>query len=403
MRPAPSGAPAPARSRAGDPRTLWAATSAHFLNDFYVSFLAPLLPLVVVKFNLSLALAGFLATVLTTSAAMSQPLFGALADRMRRRLFVVVGPLLTIAAMGLIGLAPTYPILLGLLLLAGTGTASFHPQGASSAGQASGARLGRGLSLFVTGGELGYSIGPLLIAIVVHTYGLASTWWVAIPGLVACALLWRFIPPRSPLPAAAATGSLRADLRAAFAPLFVLWLIVVLRSVIISAYQTFLPLLLQQRGGSIIEGGWAVFLFGGIGALGGISGGTLSDRYGRRRMLALSLILGVPMLFAFVRTTGALAYVFLAAGGIAIYLSAAVTIVMAQELLPHRASVASSIVMGLAWGTAGLSLTAVGAIGDVIGLEGALTWTLTLAVVALAAVMRLPARHAPERAPVPTG
>jgi len=403
VRLAPARTAAPAPTQAGDPRTLWAATSAHFLNDFYVSFLAPLLPLVVLKFDISLALAGLLATVLTTSAAMSQPLFGAVADRMRRRIFVVVGPALTVAAMGLMGLAPTYTLLLILLLLAGTGTSSFHPQGASSAGQASGARLGRGLSLFVAGGELGYSLGPLIIALVVQARGLAATWMVAVPGLAACALLWRFIPRRRPMPPATAAGGLRSDLRAAFAPLFVLWLIVVLRSVIISAYQTFLPLLLQQRGGSIVEGGWAVFLFGGIGALGGISGGTLSDRYGRRRMLGLSLILGVPMLYAFIRTSGPLAYVFLAAGGVSLYLSAAVTIVMAQELLPHRASVASSIVMGLAWGTAGLSLTGVGAVADVIGLEGALTWTLTLVIVALAAVARLPAPAAPERAPGPPG
>jgi FSR family fosmidomycin resistance protein-like MFS transporter len=67
-----------------------------------------------------------------------------------------------------------------------------------------------------------------------------------------------------------------------------------------------------------------------------------------------------------------------------------VTIVMAQELMPHRASVASSIVMGLAWGTAGLSLTAVGALGDVVGLERTLIWTLLLSVVALVAVLGLP-------------
>src|SRR4030065_1987445 len=121
--------PAPQRAGGFDPRTLWAATFAHFLNDFYVAFLAPLLPLVVAKFNLSLALAGFLATVLTTSAAMSQPLFGAVADRMRRRIFVVVGPALAVVAMGLMGLAPTYTLLLILLLLAGTGTSSFHPPG----------------------------------------------------------------------------------------------------------------------------------------------------------------------------------------------------------------------------------------------------------------------------------
>jgi len=382
-----------------DARTLWAATFAHFLNDFFVAFLAPLLPLVVSRFNLSLALAGLLATVLTTSAAMSQPLFGAIADRLRRRIFVVTGPALTVAAMGLIGLAPTYTILILLLLLAGTGTSSFHPQGASTAGEASGRRKGAGLSLFVAGGELGYALGPLIIAVVVAARGLEATWMVALPGLAAAIFLWRWIPPRRELPVRPAAVSLRSDLTGALRPLLVLWFIVVLRSIVISAYQTFLPLLLSGRGGSIVAGGAAVFLFGGIGAVGGVSGGTLSDRIGRRRMMALSLILSTPLLLLFVRSHGPWAYVFLGAGGIAIYLSAAVTIVMAQELMPHRASVASSIVMGLAWGTAGLSLTAVGALGDVIGLERTLTWTLVLSVVALGAVFLLPAMSRPHERP----
>jgi FSR family fosmidomycin resistance protein-like MFS transporter len=383
-----------------DQRTLVAATCAHFLNDFYVAFLAPLLPLVVSRFNLSLALAGLLATVLTTSAAMSQPLFGAIADRLRRRIFVVTGPAITVAAMGLMGLAPTYTALIVLLLLAGTGTSSFHPQGASTAGEASGRRKGAGLSLFVAGGELGYALGPLIIAIVVAARGLEATWMVALPGLAAAIVLWRWIPSRREMPIRPAAVSLRSDLTGALRPLLVLWFIVVLRSIVISAYQTFLPLLLSGRGSSIVAGGAAVFLFGGIGAIGGVSGGTLSDRIGRRRMMALSLILSTPLLFLFVHSHGPWAYVFLGAGGIAIYLSAAVTIVMAQELMPHRPSVASSIVMGLAWGTAGLSLTAIGALGDAIGLERTLTWVLLLSVLALAAVFALPA--APRARPAPS-
>lgn len=390
--------PPRAADRAGgvDRRTLAAATFAHFLNDFYVSFLAPLLPLVVARFNLSLTLAGFLATVLTLSAAMSQPLFGAIADRLRRRIFVVAGPAVTVAAMGLMGLAPSYAVLVVLLLLAGTGTSSFHPQGAATAGEASGPHKGTGLSLFVGGGELAYALGPLVIALVVASRGLEATWMVAVPGLAASVALWRWIPPRREAPVRPAGGSLRRDLAEALRPLLVLWFIVVLRSVVITAYQTFLPLLLSARGGSIVAGGLAVFLFGGIGAIGGISGGTLSDRIGRRRMMALSLLLSTPLLYLFIRTPGPWAYVFLAAGGVTIYLSAAVTIVMAQELMPHRASVASSIVMGLAWGTAGLSLTAVGALGDAIGLERTLIWTLLLSVVALVAVLCLPAELRPR-------
>jgi len=52
--------------------------------------------------------------------------------------------------------------------------------------------------------------------------------------------------------------------------------------------------------------------------------------------------------------------------------------------------VASSIVMGLAWGAAGLSLTAVGALADAVGLATALTWVMGLAVLALAFVGFLP-------------
>src|SRR2546426_10095624 len=75
-----------------DRRLVLAATAAHFLNDFYVAFLAPLLPLVVAKFNLSLALAGLLAPVLTTSPAMEPPVFGRMGGRLERGGFLVPRP-----------------------------------------------------------------------------------------------------------------------------------------------------------------------------------------------------------------------------------------------------------------------------------------------------------------------
>src|SRR3989442_10448483 len=113
-----------------DRRLVLAATTAHFLNDFYVAFLAPLLPLVVAKFNLSLALAGLLATVLTTSPAMTQPLFCIMADSLKRRVFLIPGPTLTRLTMGLMGLGPAYTLLIGLPPIPGTRTAPFHPPGA---------------------------------------------------------------------------------------------------------------------------------------------------------------------------------------------------------------------------------------------------------------------------------
>lgn len=372
-----------------DLRTLSLATAAHFLNDLHYAFLAPLLPLVVAKFDLSLTLAGLLASILNASSAISQPIFGAFADQMRRRIFVVLGPTLTIVAMGFVGMAPSYELLILLLLVAGTGTSSFHPQGASTAGYASGPRKGTGLSLFVAGGELGYALGPLWIALVVSTLGLRATWVAALPGLVACAVLWTAVRPQ-PTAHASRAQSLRADLRGVVRPLGLLWSLVALRSIIILSFVTFLPLLLRERGASLLAGGAAVFFFGGIGAIGGLLGGTLSDRFGRRFMLVLSFVIGTPLLYAFLHTRGPWGYALLAFGGISYYLTAAVTIVMAQQILPHRASVASSIVMGLAWGSAGLALTGVGALADALSLQTALTYVLGLAFFALALALVLP-------------
>lgn len=369
---------------------LASATALHFLNDFYVAFLSPLLPLVVANFHLSLTLAGLLATILNTSAAMLQPGFGALADHFRRRVFVRVGPVLAATGMGLMGLAPSYRVLIVLLALAGAGTAAFHPQGASTAGEASGRRKGAGLSLFVAGGELGYALGPLVIAAIVAWRGLDVTWMVALPGILACVLLWPAFPPASAHPSRSGTTSLRADLGAAFHPMLVLWFVVFLRSVVITSYHTFLPLLVTQRGGPLVAGGLAVFLFGGVGAVGGICGGMLSERIGRKRLVVLSFIITAPLLVAFVRSPTPWSYVFLALGGIAVYLSAAVTIVMAQELLPYRVGVASSIVMGVAWGMAGLTLTGVGALADRVGLGNAMMLVLLLFIPALAAARALP-------------
>src|SRR5207247_1685661 len=156
-------------------------------------------------------------------------------------------------------------------------------------------RRGTGLSLCVAGGELGYSLGPFFVALVVAVRGLEATWLVALPGLGACVLLWRSIPIRRDPPRRPEGNTLTSDLAATFGPLAVLWLVVVLRTIVISGYQTFLPLLLHQRGGSIVAGGAAVFLFGGIGAIGGGGGGMWSECVGGGWGVVRSLGRGAPL------------------------------------------------------------------------------------------------------------
>lgn len=363
----------------------------HFLNDFHMSWLGPLLPLLVVQFHLNLARAGLLGTILITSSALSQPLFGLAADRLRRNIFAGAGPALTALAMGLSGILPTYAVLVLVLLFAGIGTAAFHPQAAALAGFISGARRVTGLSIFVAGGELAFALGPLYIAAVLQSAGLSATPFAALPGFLA-AIVLAVVIQRWPTPHAPARGTLGAALADQRRMLFFLWIFVVLRSIVVVSFLTFLPLLLRQRGLSLVMGGAAVFLFGGIGAIGGILGGVLADRIGRRAVLALSFIVPAPLLALYLQMPVGWGLLLLPLAGIIVYTSAPVAIVMAQEGLPHHASVASSIVMGLAWGIGGLSLTAVGAAADAVGLETTLQVVLVIFVVGLLPVAAIPRR-----------
>ncbi len=368
---------------------LLGVTAGHFLNDFHMAWLSPLLPLLVPRFHLTLALAGLLATILTTSSALSQPFFGLAADRLHRSVLVAAGPVLTVVGMTLTGILPSYNVLIVALLCAGIGTATFHPQGAASAGFHSGDRKAMGLAVFVAGGELAYSLGPVYIAAVVQWRGLSATALAGLPGIVAvlilAVLVWQW-PTARP----AGRGTLGQALLTQRRMLFWLWLYVVMRSIISLSFMTFLPLLLRQRGLSLVMGGTAVFLLGGIGAAGGFTGAMLAEWLGRRAVLALSVLLSAPLLAVYLFVPTGWGLLLLPVAGILLYTSAPVTVTMAQEGLPQHASLASSIVMGLAWGIAGLMLTAVGAVADAIGLREALLWSLGLGVLALGAVALLP-------------
>ncbi len=385
----------PGRPRAPLWSRLGALTFAHFTNDLYAAFLAPLLPLVVAKFGLSLALAGLLGSAFNLSSAFSQPFFGLAADRTSRPVFTVLGALITVIMMGLLGLAPSYHAMLAVLFIAGLGTASFHPQSFAVAGAVSGDRRGAGLSIFVAGGELGYSLGPIYVAAIVGVMGLPGTALAALPGVAACLLLWRHVGSwRSDLEKP--TRSLRGEVRRHGRSLALIWLVVVIRSVVTLGHILFIPLLLRDRGETLMMGGTAIFLFGGIGSIGGLVGGALSDRIGRRAVMAISLIATAPLLVLFGMTESTWGLLPLALGGFTLFLAAPVSIVMAQEMFPSRASLASSMVTGMAWGTAGLSMTLIGAIADKIGLAQTLSASVGLFLIALVAIWALPAQ--PPRA-----
>jgi hypothetical protein len=105
----------------------------HFIIDLYSGALGALQPLLLDQFHMSYTQAGILAGVLSFSSSVLQPGWGYLSDRFHSRLFTALAPAVAGIFISSVGLAPSYPVLLGMVFLGGAGIASFHPHAASNA------------------------------------------------------------------------------------------------------------------------------------------------------------------------------------------------------------------------------------------------------------------------------
>lgn len=365
--------------RRRDRTTIASLSGAHFVNDTYANFLGPLLPLLVSKLSMTIAQAGWLGAVLTVSSCFMQPVYGYLSDRYLVRFFAVFSPLITTVFMSFIGLAPSFTMLSLLLAGAGVGIASFHPQGAALIAAASRDRRGLGMSIFIGAGTLGFALAPIIVPYTVELFGLERSYFIMIPGVLAFAVLYFLIPhdpPRSTVPHSQA--GLINLLLPVWRPLLNLYLLVVIRSMVQIGFVHFLPLYFFQQGNDLIASGRMAALFTLFGAMGGFTGGLLSDRVGGRRIIVLSMLLAPPFLAAFFLTEGVVSAACLAAGAALLLSTLPVNVVMAQKLMPQRASMASSLMMGFAWGMAGLAIPVVGALADRIGLGSALLLVVSL-------------------------
>ena len=96
-----------------------------------------------------------------------------------------------------LGFAPGFAGL-GLAMLAtGIGTALFHPVSAALVAEAAPpAQRGFWMSAYISAGNVGLGLGPLLVGLVLVQGGLGGTWLLAVPAAVAAALMWRLAPAR---------------------------------------------------------------------------------------------------------------------------------------------------------------------------------------------------------------
>lgn len=350
------------------PPRVWPLALAHGLNDGYGAFLAALLPLLIGRFGMSLAAAGFLSSFRSAVASFGQLPLGAAVDRVGARWLLVLGPALTCTAMSLLGILPSYGAAAVALVAAGIGTAAFHPAGAALVSGAAG-RRGIAMALFSAGGTLGAALGPIFIAGVAGGLGLPFTPFLLLPAWAVVLVVARTAPRAAP-PRRRERARLHRHPNAR--QVLRLWAIGVLREFVSMSYATFLAVLWTRRGAPLAVASLALTVYSLSGVVGDLLGGRLSDWFGRKRIIVGSVAGALPLFYLFLLTEGWLSFLFLALAGATLIASIPVSVVFGQELVPEKRGLVSGVLMGFAWGIGSLLLGLVGYLGDRLGLEVAL-------------------------------
>jgi MFS transporter, FSR family, fosmidomycin resistance protein len=346
--------------------------AAHAVNDTFTAFLPPLLPTFVERFSLTNAAAGLLAAFLQVPSLL-QPFIGHLADRTTLRWIVVLAPGVTAATMSFLGWAPGYAALALLLLVAGLSVAAFHSTAPVAVGYLSGNRLGRGMGFWMVGGELGRTLGPLVVVSALALVSLKQIAFLALAGVATSVVLYfrlRDVPLRTrddgeQVPWRIALGGMR-NFMAVLAGL------TVMRSMMMLATTVFLPLYLTENGTSLWLAGAALSIVEAAGVAGAFAGGWISDHVGRRAVLVFGHLTAPVALLLFLTVDGWVRIAMLVVVGFSLLAVPPVIMALVQEQAPKSRALANGFYLSMSMAIRAIAAIGYGAFADRFGLETAM-------------------------------
>ena len=374
----------------------------HLTVDSYVGVIPVLYPVLIGRFQLNLATVGLISLAYSGMAAISQPLFGVIADRFGTRL---TGAALawTAVTFALVGFVPSFPLLVALACASGLGSGAFHPFGALDVRSLLPKRSrSAGMSIYVTAGTVGVAIGPLVGIAVFGLFGIHGTGVLVLPGVASGAyLLWRM---RGTVAAAAPSRVAGAATQAA--PLLAMAAVIgvmMSRSWTISVFQTFTPTWYRELGYGPGFYGPLVTTLVLASAVGTVGVGALADRYGRKTLIIATLVLSIPAVLLYTMFPGPWAFGSAILIGFLTASTQPLMLLMAQQLMASRAGLASGLVMGLGFVTGAIGIPINGALGDAFGLQRSLMSHAILIAVTIGIALLLPNEREMERyaAPAP--
>jgi FSR family fosmidomycin resistance protein-like MFS transporter len=364
-------------------------SGAHLLHDTFSAFLAPLLPLLTTKLGMSLSVTSFL-DIMRRLPTLFNPVFGVMAERRGIKRLVILTPAVTAISMSLVGPAPTIPILFVLIFVAGISAALFHVPSPVLIREASGNRVGMGMSFYMVGGELARTLGPLLVISAVSLWSLEGIFRLAPIGIGASVVLHfklKDLDVQRKVSKMSKSGDISKILRS-YRPLFItLSGFILFQSLMKSALTLYLPLYLTNRGASLWLAGASLAILQFFGVIGTFMSGILSDRLSRGTTLLISSIGTIAAMALFLLFHHV---VFLALIGFFIFSTGPVLLALVQDTDSTMPTFMNGIYMAIGFGVGSAAVFSLGVMGDLIGLEKTYVVSFFVAIGTIPTAILLP-------------
>lgn len=369
----------------------------HLLNDAIQAVVPAMFPILEKSMGLSFTQLGIIAFALNMVSSVMQPIIGIISDKKPKPFALPIGLSLTFIGVLGIGFAPNYALIILAVVFIGFGSAVFHPEGSRVAHMAAGSRRGLGQSIYQVGGNTGQALAPMITALILVPLGQIGASWFSLAAALAVVLLtyianWynKNLQSSSHLiknhrAKQAASGGVSKDIKKA---LTLILLFIFARSWYVSGMTNFYAFYgIKEYSLSIKNSQLFLFAFLVSGAFGTFFGGPLADRFGKKTIIAFSMLAALPFSALIPHVPSVLAFIFLILTGFIIMTSFSVTVVYAQELVPGKIGLMSGLTVGLAFGMGAIGSVGLGYIADSIGLNSMITWLGALPLLGLTAFL----------------
>lgn len=354
-------------------KTLKIQTIGHFITDAYSGFLNPIMPFIATKIGISMAMATALISISNLTSSLSQPFFGYIADKWKKRFFIFWGMIFASVFLSFIGIAHNICTLILCLLLGQLGVAFFHPQATGIVSKCSHLNCGsKDISIFIAFGTFGFALGPAISSGITQIWGLEKLPYACFVGIITAFLLLKYTPKLNSFDIEKPKVSLKLAIKKIFTnkPVAVLVFASIVKSFVVSVFQIMLPFYWKSTGYSVSSIGINLFIFMLFGAIAVILSPVLERFIGIKNVFYLSLLTIAPLGIIFYLSNGQnliglISFILI---GFFSFLAVPVNMSLAQKLMPEFKSMISGFIGGFSWGVIGLILPLISILAEKTGI-----------------------------------